>query len=840
MKKLFIIIAVLLLPCWVGATTYYVIDLPATGCADNNPASATVDGTDYNPTDEDCDGGGSDSYYSTIADINAAAATLEPGDTISFNKGGIWRESLIMPEDGSSGNLYTFTSHGTGDAPVISGGDDMTGSGYDWIASGAGSNEYFMVEAGSGTGTILIAERFDNALDFGWDDAVGGDSYEADTGAGGTSTHAREFTDINGADDYSETHAADKNSIYVQVFFKLSVPAVWTDANYLMFYKCKDNADALVFRLQISYEDPNYVFKMAYYDNATIIGSSVTISLDTWYEVQAKYDTAGGTDWAIGKIREAGASSWSTSVDDDSQTASRTPRKEFLGVESEGVAPTTSDLRIDRFTSATGGWPPLDPAITETYIVAMDDTLLVPGTVGSLADHEWTWDTNFTNDNLQFNTVFVADATGDPDGSGAAIEAAQRDYVIDWNKKSYITVQNLQLEFSNGDTGEGVIKNVIGVGLTSTVNVIDNCEIYFFRRKGVHWQGPVGLDLDLTISNTTVAHGAGGGIGIQGNDSSKIVSNFTGDTNIIHNILPTNTRSGTWGYGYELFWATNFTVKNSKVYDIRHVGIKLDGDGTDGVDDSFVLDNWVYNCGASCIVVEKDSDDNLIARNLIYNYSVTSVANMGISIDTGSQNNDIIDNVVYDGADQGWGAIVVRGSDAAGPSSGTLIYNNSIWEDSNQGIIIQDGGTENTAVGTKIKNNIVQSNTYALNVSSGDYTNFESNYNILESDGGADCVIYETTPRTLVEWQGEALGEDANSIDADPLYTTAGSDFTLQYGSPAYDAGINLGASYDDCLHPSSSWPSSVTTVDQDLYPRWEIGAYCILKQKGPGVGLMQ
>ena len=131
MRKQFLIAAII---CFVlfGLTlnhgwgaTYYVIDLPATGCADNNVASATVDGTDYNPTDEDCNGGGSDSYYTTIADVNAAAATTEPGDFISFNKGGVWREQLTVPESGSNGSPITYTSHGTGDAPIISGADEI-------------------------------------------------------------------------------------------------------------------------------------------------------------------------------------------------------------------------------------------------------------------------------------------------------------------------------------------------------------------------------------------------------------------------------------------------------------------------------------------------------------------------------------------------------------------------------------------------------------------------------------------------------------------------------------------------------------------------------------------
>ena len=123
----------LLLPCWVGATIYYV----DSSCTDTNPASATVDGTGYDPSTPACTGG-SDSYFVTIADVNAAAATTAPGDTISFRKGQIWREQLTVPEDGTSGNEYTFTSHGSGAKPIISGADDILGVTGDWSEQGDG------------------------------------------------------------------------------------------------------------------------------------------------------------------------------------------------------------------------------------------------------------------------------------------------------------------------------------------------------------------------------------------------------------------------------------------------------------------------------------------------------------------------------------------------------------------------------------------------------------------------------------------------------------------------------------------------------------------------------
>lgn len=67
-------------------------------------------------------------------------------------------------------------------------------------------------------------------------------------------------------------------------------------------------------------------------------------------------------------------------------------------------------------TNIAGG----DPGLTEPLVVygqlsdaaPGSETLLTNGTVGSLADHAWDWG---NNDTLGFNTVYFADATGDPD-----------------------------------------------------------------------------------------------------------------------------------------------------------------------------------------------------------------------------------------------------------------------------------------------------------------------------------------------------------------------------------------------------------------------------------------
>jgi len=86
------------------------------------------------------------------------------------------------------------------------------------------------------------------------------------------------------------------------------------------------------------------------------------------------------------------------------------------------------------------------------------------------------------------------------------------------------------------------------------------------------------------------------------------------------------------------------------------------------------------------------------------------------------------------------------------------------------------------------------------------------------SDGDGDGTLYNFT-----DWKG-TVGEDANSISVDPLFTNAGTyDLTLTYGSPAIDAGVGI-AGYGTKLRTDASWPSSVTTTP--VGNRNDIGAY--------------
>jgi parallel beta-helix repeat protein len=66
-------------------------------------------------------GTSSTSPWQTVAKVNAT--TLNPGDTVLFQSGGLWREKLVAPSSGTSGKPISFGNYGSGAQPIITGGN---------------------------------------------------------------------------------------------------------------------------------------------------------------------------------------------------------------------------------------------------------------------------------------------------------------------------------------------------------------------------------------------------------------------------------------------------------------------------------------------------------------------------------------------------------------------------------------------------------------------------------------------------------------------------------------------------------------------------------------------
>ncbi len=80
--------------------------------------------------------------------------TFSAGDIIIVSdSGGIYRASLIPPSSGSSGNPIVYQANADG-SPEINGANDVTTATYRWIASGSGTNEYYVELSGGGDPSI--------------------------------------------------------------------------------------------------------------------------------------------------------------------------------------------------------------------------------------------------------------------------------------------------------------------------------------------------------------------------------------------------------------------------------------------------------------------------------------------------------------------------------------------------------------------------------------------------------------------------------------------------------------------------------------------------------------
>ena len=189
-----------------------------------SPLSATIYYVDKT-TGDDGDSGLTEALaWETIAKVNGAAATLNPGDTILFKRGEEWREQLIVPETGTVGNIYTFGAYGSGAKPIIMESVAMNNVGNwtelianRWLSDvttpngGDIGNLIMDGEASIGVkrpltlgGELLTNPSFDANTD-SW---VAGSGCTLASVAGGQSNNCLEITKSNGGGEYARNPTA--------------------------------------------------------------------------------------------------------------------------------------------------------------------------------------------------------------------------------------------------------------------------------------------------------------------------------------------------------------------------------------------------------------------------------------------------------------------------------------------------------------------------------------------------------------------------------------------------------------------------------------------------------
>lgn len=261
-----------------------------------------------------------------------------------------------------------------------------------------------------------------------------------------------------------------------------------------------------------------------------------------------------------------------------------------------------------------------------------------------------------------------------------------------------------------------------------------------------------------------------------------------------------------------------FVEADNLVHDGDNIG--LDNIGFEGVSpnssydqarDGWVFQNTIYNISSTTNPVyhnQVGADGYycdgctriIVERNLIHDSDLSEMASehSGHTSSYVMFRSNIIYHSLYVGLSIGGYSKNVGGTDHC------VIVNNSLWDDGTYGnsglgeFQIQYYATNNT-----VENNIFDDYTLSSKYLAYDFTSTEPSPAVLDYN-----FYYDTAGTTgaLFDWQGKsytgfaaykaASGQDSHSLFADPLYvnvTTTPYNFDLASGSPAINAGLNLG-----------------------------------------------
>jgi parallel beta-helix repeat protein len=355
-------------------------------------------------------------------------------------------------------------------------------------------------------------------------------------------------------------------------------------------------------------------------------------------------------------------------------------------------------------------------------------------------------------------------------GNNPVIDGANEQDFCFRCSKNHITVDSIDMKNSN-----------------SCCILAQNCNNLTVKNLTVSYAGTCGIWTEDTtgsilIDNVTALY--------NGNSGIRVCREKTGGT-IKNCLVGYSGQSGAWGMGIDIDSSSNITVENNETHHSYGAGI-----GGDEFSYCTIQDNEVYanHWGGIDLTGQTSPCQNcIVRRNVIYNHTSLTWAG-GIHIWTAategheSKNHDIYSNILYGNK---------LGIYIGGRATGNEIYNNTLYNNY-RGILITYGETKTVYPSNNIiKNNIVHSNSQInLEAEKDEATNI-CNYNCYYPDS-TSCFQWNNTYYNTFSGYQSASGQDANSLNSDPLFIDASNnDFSLKVGSLCIDAGINVGLKKD-------------------------------------------
>jgi parallel beta-helix repeat protein len=456
----------------------------------------------------------------------------------------------------------------------------------------------------------------------------------------------------------------------------------------------------------------------------------------------------------------------------------------------------------------------------KTGVTTQPNLMYLNGTVGSpktslgACTSEGDWYYNSVTD------ILYVYSNTNPSGN---VELGQRKRVIDLGSRHYIIISNLTIQHSNelNNPSFGIDNTSGGISATTANSLtIIGCTI---QKNGIHGLY-IGNSSDIIIKNSTfLRNGESHNTG----DNVRIYATTTGTGNIIFadnissycgsdgvRILGSTkanhiTNIDIYGNTFNNNIATGLYVQKSDSVAIYNNTFDSNGDeidagedysiGISSVDNLDVYNNTITNHkGNDAIQVYSDatarwgSSHNVsIYRNYISGVKYGDCIGIGIHHDQTCQNLKIYYNTLISA--DGYGIVLYHHDAGTARANSVDVFNNTVY-----GNII--GGIYLTAdFPVVLKNNIFVDNGAITNVNASKSTTGLKTSNNLYYQKNGYVLRYKGNKYTTATIKNfEASAQNTN-----PMFTNAtNGDLSLQAGSPAINAGVNVGLTHDILGNP--------------------------------------
>lgn len=749
-----LLIALLLVPGWASAATYYV---------DCN-AGAGGDGSLATPWD-------------AVADVNAAS--FSAGDSVLFAKGCSWSETLTVPSSGSAGNPITFGAYGSGAKPLISGSDVVSA----WTAYSAPL--LFYPDADAET-TSVDGDVYQWSGDVTW---------AALRGAGGSGAIPSSSPILPFYIESATQWRSLRRAVFVFDTSSIDDGATITSAT-MSLYGAATTQDTLGISPKVG------VFSSSPASNTDVAAGDFDSLGTTLLSNKIAASAWNASGWNTFTLNASGIAE----ISKNGVTKLGTRETEYDAANVEPAFVANKEAKVTA-QSAEGANPPVlsvtlegsgpvyQAAVAwEPYVVVEDGVRLTreASLVAVDASGEWYADGA---------TLYIR-CSDDAIPSTHTIEAYRRRYGVDIGANSWITVDGLQF------TGH---QTVAAFEWGSAINISAP-------------SGTATLEGYVIQNNHFFSEGdncIGGWIGTSAN--TRTVSGITIDANTFDE----------WHWGRTTDAA-------------KHAIVLWSGDNADGWTNVTISDNTIAQdislnpindapIPGDGINVILSGGTNVIQRNNVSGCShgiVVAGLSAGVDLGVVAYNNvhDVADDALW--IDANCGALRVyynilgptkdcsidtfRGT--AGTQEDLEVYNNLFIDSDNAGVDLKK------VTRVTLKNNICSNCglTNALHVAdtvlnvddNGDSNTtlptLVSDYNLaFVASGTANWSVNDLAngivPSVFAAWK-TLSGEDTHSVVSDPLFISS-SDFRLQAGSPAINAGVDVGLTTDYLGHPIIDFP---------------------------------